>query len=402
MKLVSIPANPVPEGATVGTVKTADGVVLRFARFEPPAGRKGTLCVFPGRAEFIEKYFEVVRDARARGFAVAILDWRGQGLSERALANARKGHVFDFSEYDRDLEAFVKEVVLPDCPPPLFALGHSMGAAVLIRAAQHGRRWFDRIVLSGPMIHLAGAAGSRFARTSAQAMRMIGLGASYVPGGGGTPINTLPFAGNPLTSDPVRYARTVAILEAEPALGIGSPTVAWVDAAFKAMREFADPTYAGRLRQPLLLVAAGQDQIVSTPAIGAVRGAPARRLASGDPRRAARNPDGAGPLPRAVLGGVRRLRARHADVLTHDPEKWEPVFGQDHAQKNYAASTFIAAACTRLSPAAMMRPPLAADSPSQLVMTPPAPSTIGISAMMSYGLRPVSITRSTWPAASMQ
>ena len=66
---------------------------MRFARFEPPAGRKGTLCVFPGRAEFIEKYFEVVRDARARGFAVAILDWRGQGLSERALANARKGHV---------------------------------------------------------------------------------------------------------------------------------------------------------------------------------------------------------------------------------------------------------------------------------------------------------------------
>ena len=93
MKLVSIPANPVPEGATVGTVKTSDGVLLRFARFEPPPGRKGTLCVFPGRAEFIEKYFEVVRDARARGFAVAILDWRGQGLSDRALPNARKGHV---------------------------------------------------------------------------------------------------------------------------------------------------------------------------------------------------------------------------------------------------------------------------------------------------------------------
>ena len=44
MKLVYIPANPVPEGATVGTVKTADGAMLRFARFDPPAGRKGTLC----------------------------------------------------------------------------------------------------------------------------------------------------------------------------------------------------------------------------------------------------------------------------------------------------------------------------------------------------------------------
>ncbi len=93
MQLIDIPANPVPEGATVGTLRTSDGVVLRFARFDPPAGRKGTLCVFQGRAEFIEKYFEVVRDARARGFAVAIIDWRGQGLSERALPNARKGHV---------------------------------------------------------------------------------------------------------------------------------------------------------------------------------------------------------------------------------------------------------------------------------------------------------------------
>ena len=98
----------------------------------PPAGRHGTSRLFPGRAEFIEKYFEVVRDLRARGFAVAILDWRGQGLSESRAAECPQGHVHDFAEFDRDLETFVKEVVLPDCPPPHFALGHSMGAAVLI------------------------------------------------------------------------------------------------------------------------------------------------------------------------------------------------------------------------------------------------------------------------------
>src|SRR5258708_2808073 len=187
MKLVSIPANPVPDGATVGTVKTSDGAVLRFARFDPPAGRKGTLVVLQGRAEFIEKYFEVVHDARARGFAVAMVDWRGQGLSDRALANARKGHVYDFAEYDRDLEAFVKEIVLPDCPAPYYALGHSMGAAVLIRSVQHGRRWFDRIVLSAPMISLVRAAGRPYARLTARFFRLAGMGSSYVPGGGGTP-----------------------------------------------------------------------------------------------------------------------------------------------------------------------------------------------------------------------
>jgi lysophospholipase len=266
MKLISVAENPVPEGVVVGSVKTSDGVLLRFARWEPPVGRKGTVCVFPGRAEFIEKYFEVVRDARARGFAVAILDWRGQGFSERALSNARKGHVSNFSEYDRDVDAFVKEIVLPDCPPPYFALGHSMGGAILIRMVARGRRWFDRIVLSGPMIGLPGRAGSPLARTTARTFRYMGFGRAYVPGGGGTSVSTLPFAGNHLTSDPVRYARTVAILNEDGSLGIGSPTIAWLDSAFRVMDEFADPAFPGRLRQPLLLIAAGQDQVVSTPA----------------------------------------------------------------------------------------------------------------------------------------
>lgn len=36
MDLVSIPANPVPEGAVTGTLKTKDGVSLRFTRWHPP------------------------------------------------------------------------------------------------------------------------------------------------------------------------------------------------------------------------------------------------------------------------------------------------------------------------------------------------------------------------------
>lgn len=267
MKLVSIPANPVPDGAVTGTIKTPDGMQLRFARWPPPEGRKGTLCLLNGRAEFIEKYFEVVRDARARGLAVATIDWRGQGLSQRPLADRRKGHVRDFSEYDLDLETFVKEVVLPDCPPPLFALGHSMGGTILLRAAQRGRRWFDRIVLSAPMIDLAGGT-SRSARVAVQAMRLTGLRTSYIPGGGATAVSSQPFIGNVVTSDPVRYARTGAVVEAEAALGLGSPTIGWTAAAFRAMAEFTDPNYAGRMRQPILILAAGQDELVSTPAIG--------------------------------------------------------------------------------------------------------------------------------------
>jgi lysophospholipase len=267
MKLVSIPANPVPDNAVAGSIKTPDGVSLRFARFAPPPGRKGTVVVLQGRAEFIEKYFETVRDLRARGFAVATFDWRGQGLSDRALSDRHKGYVRDFSQYEVDLGAIMEQVVLPDCPPPIFALGHSMGGAVAIRACHSGSRWFERVVLSAPLIALPARGLTAVAGPIARLMRFLGRGSAYVPTGGDHISGTEPFIGNVLTSDPVRFARNAAVLEEEPALGLGSPTIAWVDAASRQMKDFIAPGYAGRIRQPILMVAAGRDEVVSTPAI---------------------------------------------------------------------------------------------------------------------------------------
>ena len=267
MTLVSIPANPVPEDVVSGTIKTPDGAELRFARWAPPAGRKGTVCVFTGRSEPIEKYFETVRDLRDRGFAVAMIDWRGQGHSSRRLRDPRKGYVRDFSDYEVDVETFVQQVVLPDCPPPFFALAHSMGGAVMLRVARAGKRWFDRMVLSAPMIDLPGRRTALPTRALLRAMRLMGQGGRYVPGGSDALTGTESFINNPFTSDPVRYARNAAILEEDPTLGIGSPTVAWADTAFRAMHTFRGVTYPSEIRQPILMLAASNDSIVSTAAI---------------------------------------------------------------------------------------------------------------------------------------
>lgn len=269
MKLISIPANPAPEDVVTGPIKTPDGVNLRFARWAPPPGRKGTVVVLQGRAEFIEKYFETARDLRARGFAVATFDWRGQGLSDRALSNRQKGYVRSFANYITDLEAMMEQIVLPDCPPPFFALAHSMGAAVLIRACHEGSRWFERSVLSAPMIALPAGRLTRVAGPLTRLMRLIGSGGAYVPTGDSAATGTENFIGNVLTSDPVRYARNAAVLEVEPALGLGAPTVAWADGALRQMKQFADPAYPASIRQAILMVAAGRDEVVSTPAIEA-------------------------------------------------------------------------------------------------------------------------------------
>jgi lysophospholipase len=266
MTLLSIPANPVPEGAIAGTIGTPDGVTLRFARWAAPENGRGTVCVFAGRGEYIEKYFETVRDLRKRGYAVATIDWRGQGHSSRRLDNPFKGHVQNFSEYQIDVAAFVKQVVLPDCPPPYFALAHSMGGAVMLHVARGGTEVFERFVLCSPMVDLPGLRASLPMRGLMRLLRAAGMGERFIPGGNIHLIKSTGFPGNPLTSDPRRYARNVAILEADPTLGIASPTVAWLNAAFAAMSEFRSIEFAGGIRQPVLMLAAGDDTIVSTPA----------------------------------------------------------------------------------------------------------------------------------------
>ena len=280
MTLLSIPANPVPEGAIAGTIGTPDGVTLRFARWPAPANGKGTVCVFAGRGECIEKYFETVRDLRKRGYAVATIDWRGQGHSSRQTGNPFKGHVGSFSEYQIDVAAFVKQVVLPDCPLPYFAMAHSMGGAVMLRVAHAGIEAFERFVLCSPMVDLPGLRASLPMRGLMRMLRAVGMGEYFIPGGNIDLVKSTDFPGNPLTSDPRRYARNAAIVEADPTLGIASPTVAWLDAAFAAMGEFRSSEFAVRIRRPVLMLAAGDDAIVSTPANAAF----ARHLPAGSHR----------------------------------------------------------------------------------------------------------------------
>src|SRR5260370_29792858 len=125
-----------------------------------------------------------------------------------------------------------------------------MGGTIVLRCACAGDRWFERTVVLAPRIALPGMRGLATTRMLVKVMRSIGLGALYVPGGSASTMLQRPFAGNLLTSDPVRYARNIAVLEAEPALAIGSPTVGWADAAFRRMSEISDERFPATIRQP--------------------------------------------------------------------------------------------------------------------------------------------------------
>jgi lysophospholipase len=258
--------NPAPPGAIEAEIRTSDGVRLRAARWNPGTPPRGTVAILGGRGEFIEKYFEVTADLLGRGFTVATMDWRGQGGSDRPLRNERKGHVDDFSHYERDLSAFVASVVQPHCPRPWFGLCHSMGAAIVLIADEAGRCPFERLILTSPMIAVKGVNHQGPAQFAVEALDALGLGGAFAPGNGAETYWSRPFEGNVFTTDPVRFARIAKLVGAAPHLFLGGPTVGWTHAAFRAMKRFEDPNFPLRARTPALIIAAGHDHVTDTSA----------------------------------------------------------------------------------------------------------------------------------------
>jgi len=264
--LLDFPDIPIPPAARVGIVAAADGTRLRWAGFAAPNPR-GTVILLQGRAEYIECFYETIRDLQARGLSVVTFDWRGQGGSQRLAAHPRKGHVADMAAYDFDLDAILR-LVAPDYPKPWYVLAHSTGGLVAVANGARLARDVRRMVLTAPFLGLGRVGGAEpVTRVLARTLRAVGLGRDWVPGGGSTPIHTTPFAANILTSDPVRHARGAEMSWRHPEIAVGSPTVGWLAAAFDAMGRIFTPAFLAAWRLPTLIFSCGDDRVVSNPAI---------------------------------------------------------------------------------------------------------------------------------------
>ncbi len=292
LTLGSTPDNAAPPGGILVPVRTRDGCELRavYWRASGRSGR-GTVCLLQGRAEFIEKYYETVRDLLARGFGVVAFDWRGQGQSCRQVTDPRKGHVARFDDYRLDVQAVAESVLVPLMPEPYYCLAHSMGGCVALTGALDGWLPFSRIVTVAPMLSIRMVTWPAGASALARGLQALGLGRCfvprlsrvmpfptllglvgmvtgrrYIPHDPGASIATMPFPGNRLSRDPVRYARNAEAARDVGAGAVGDPTVAWLAAAFRAMARLRDPRVPARITVPTLILGAGADPVCGTAA----------------------------------------------------------------------------------------------------------------------------------------
>ena len=200
-------------------VQTGDGVRIRLGIW--PEGERGTVLLFPGRSEYVEKYGRAAADLRARGYATITLDWRGQGLADHALSDPMTGHIGDFDEYQRDVDAMLAARATLSLPEPLFLLAHSMGGNIGLRSAMR-RLDFRAVAFTAPMWGIPlGAAMRPFALAIARGACCIGQGHRYAPGTGPANYTTIAaFEGNSLTTDPDMWAYMQGQVQRAPALAL--------------------------------------------------------------------------------------------------------------------------------------------------------------------------------------
>lgn len=233
-------------------VTTPDGARLRLAHWpamRPATGaapgsdhgtERGTVLIFNGRSEYIEKFGPVAARLVTAGWHVVSLDWRGQGLSSRHHPEPLRGHVVDFAEYQADVAALMAFVQARGLPQPFQLLSHSMGGCIALRALHEGLP-VASAAFSAPMWGIRA-----FPLPQGMAARLATSLHGRGQGGMLTPTTTrsgyvlqASFRWNMLTRDPEMWHWMRQHLTAHPDLNLGGPSITWLDAAFREMTDLA-------------------------------------------------------------------------------------------------------------------------------------------------------------------
>jgi len=254
-----------PKNGEAYWIHAEDGVRLRVGLWQSTSPPKGTVLVFPGRTEYIEKYGHTVSDLQKLGFTTFVIDWRGQGLADRIAEDPLVGHVVDFTDYQKDVVAMLKAAKELDLPKPWHLVAHSMGACIGLRAAIGGLP-VSSCVFTGPMWKINLPAIKRAAAwILSWAAQVHGKGHIYAPGTDGKSyvLNT-PLEDNRLTNDPKMYQyftnQAMTLMDHQ----IGGPSMSWL---FQTLKETRALSRMQSPKIPCIVLCGEQDEVIDIIAV---------------------------------------------------------------------------------------------------------------------------------------
>ncbi len=245
-----------------GKQPSYDGTLLYWCRFTSPQHTKA-LLILNGRVETVSKYQELFYDLFRLGYNIYSYDHRGQGLSGHLVTGSDIGHVEHFDDYVADLHHMCDFFAF-SAGPPCYLLAHSMGGAIGMRyLQQHPDHPFKAFANSAPMLGLPVPAHLKpIAIPYTYWLSKKSRGPDYAPGYG--PYLAKPFENNPLSHCEVRYQWFRQLYKQQPELQTGGPSANWVCQSLLAVKRIYRD--AAKITLPLLILQAGNDQIVDNNA----------------------------------------------------------------------------------------------------------------------------------------
>ncbi len=256
--------HPGPQEASAYWAQTSDNKRIRLGIWAKE-GARGTVLLFPGRTEYVEKYGPAAAEFAARGLATCAIDWRGQGLADRMLDDPLTGHVDAFPDYQKDVATMMRAARCLNLPRPYFLVAHSMGGCIGLRAVMEGLA-VQAAAFTGPMwgIHL-----SPHMRLPAHILSTL---MPKIHKGHMLPVGTKrepyvliePFDDNMLTTDAQMYDMMRDQLHAHPDLKLGGPSYIWLREALAETKHLASRAAPSL---PCITYVGSNERIVDVPRI---------------------------------------------------------------------------------------------------------------------------------------
>lgn len=230
-----------------------------------PQNAKGLVVLTEGRTECIEEYFEIIRDLNARGYACAIMDWQGQGLSWRYFDDQTRHHSEGFHLDVEDFEAFMGVVEQQEAIQslPKFLLAHSMGSAITLRYMALHHQVFQSAFLIAPMLGLEPRNLIRYgAKMILRAVKSFDFLHKHAPGQGAWSETFYALTMHKISGHKQRRNIQRHLFKTRPELQCGGVTFGWLDEALKTIEILNDSRITGAISTPVVMALAGQEAVV--------------------------------------------------------------------------------------------------------------------------------------------
>ena len=264
----SVPETSKQQEFTYSNVKTADNITVSVARYcgvglhhESPK----KMIILPGKTcndawkKFIALKFV------SHGFDVFVLDFRGQGRSQRLVPNPQMIHVDNFNDYLLDLEALVSSKPIKGMP--IYLYGHSMGGLVALLALKKSKINCTAAILEAPMIGInTSPVPSFLAHPLAWfTVKVLKKAKDYCITQSDYNAKKNVFSDNKCSHSEELYNQFIHLQERDKTMVPRGPSWGWIFASFRAIREFLKdlkPQYT--LKTKIFIGTAGDDRVVDT------------------------------------------------------------------------------------------------------------------------------------------